>query len=70
MDTIVVLGVIFVLILFIFFLYFYLMWMRKQKIYRNVKKQDIILDLEPFDDTEINFEEEEIQDKLLVHIDV
>ena len=45
------------------------MWMRKQKIYRNVKKQDIFLDLEPFDDTEINFEEEEVQDKL-INIDV
>lgn len=70
MDTIIGVGVIFVLILFIFFIYFYLMWMRKQKIYRNVKKQDIILDLEPFDETEINFEEEEVQDKLLVNIDV
>ena len=43
--------------------------MKKQKMYRNLKKQDIILDLEPFDDIQIDFEEEEIQGKL-INIDV
>ena len=50
----------------------YLLWMHRQRLRQNgYRKESVKLELEPFDELEIDFEEEEIQRRnLLVHIDV
>jgi len=50
----------------------YLLWMQRQRLRQyKYKKDNIKLELEPFDELEVDFEEEEVQRKnLLIHIDV
>ena len=50
----------------------YLLWMQRQRLRQNsFRKESVKLELEPFDELEIDFEEEEVQRRnLLVHIDV
>lgn len=50
----------------------YLLWMQRQRLRQyKYKKENIKLELEPFDELEVDFEEEEVQRKnLLIHIDV
>lgn len=50
----------------------YMLWMHRQRLRRyKYKKQNVKLELEPFDELEIDFEEEEVQRKtLLINIDV
>ncbi len=48
----------------------YVIWMRRQWVDYRYKKDSVKLELEPFDDEHIDFEEEEIQRGKLIVIDV
>ena len=60
------------LVLFLCIIYAasYIIWMRRQWVDYRYKKETVELELEPFGDEELNFEEEEIQRGKLIVIDV
>lgn len=61
---------IFLLVLiFVFFLSFFVYYLKKQRKEKmGYRKEKVILELEPFDDNEVDFNNEEVQSNLLIEV--
>ena len=57
------------ILIFVFFLFFFVYYLKKQRSKRmGYRKEKVILELEPFDDNEVDFNNEEVQTNLLIDV--